>query len=385
MRTMSWNATLATIATNYARTCPGGNAALMPHNPNRLNFNPPMGENIYGQSNTFTNIIPGSVTWWTGERAYYTLGPSTSCPTVTNYICGTCTPKSPYSECTHYTQIAWANTNQIGCARVFCNNYSSIKYTVVCDFTPMGNIITQGPYLRASYTCNGIVNTASNVCNSQGTCTNYNICTCKNGYTGQYCTTPAAVCNGITYPNTQCSGQGQCIAGACQCVGGYTGNNCQNAPSVSGTTDSLTAWSLINNYRVQTLGLTSWNQDQTLMNLATTYAQNCAQNGFTSCSSGINYYWFAYESAYTAPASSVSPSLPNQLLTYIQTSQSSVLQYISGQSTTMAVGYAETPSGAFTARYWILLWEVTPTSVTPLEINNISNTLEEAEEIEEND
>jgi len=47
------------------------------------------------------------------------------------------------SSCGHYTQIVWAETTELGCARAICDDNSQIW---VCNYTPAGNITGQKPY-----------------------------------------------------------------------------------------------------------------------------------------------------------------------------------------------------------------------------------------------
>ncbi|CAJ0595583.1 unnamed protein product [Cylicocyclus nassatus] len=57
---------------------------------------------------------------------------------------------------TAFTQIAWANTNKIGCASVDCSG----KSFVVCRYSPAGNILNQ-PIYRIGYVCQGCQGTCS--------------------------------------------------------------------------------------------------------------------------------------------------------------------------------------------------------------------------------
>lgn len=51
--------------------------------------------------------------------------------------------------CGHYTQLVWANTRFVGCARWHC---SGLRYpsSIVCDYGPGGNINGQRPYQAGS-------------------------------------------------------------------------------------------------------------------------------------------------------------------------------------------------------------------------------------------
>ncbi|MFA6499824.1 MAG: CAP domain-containing protein [Desulfurivibrionaceae bacterium] len=49
----------------------------------------------------------------------------------------------PGKTCGHYTQMVWAGTREIGCAKTVCNDSSQIW---VCNYAPAGNVIGQRPY-----------------------------------------------------------------------------------------------------------------------------------------------------------------------------------------------------------------------------------------------
>jgi len=49
----------------------------------------------------------------------------------------------PGKTCGHYTQMVWANTREIGCAKAVCDDNSQVW---VCNYAPAGNVIGQRPY-----------------------------------------------------------------------------------------------------------------------------------------------------------------------------------------------------------------------------------------------
>ncbi|NXL02634.1 CRVP protein, partial [Mesembrinibis cayennensis] len=65
-----------------------------------------------------------------------------------NFVYGT-GAKPPGAVIGHYTQVVWYNSNQIGCAVAFCPN-SKYKYFYVCQYCPMGNILSsiRTPYKK---------------------------------------------------------------------------------------------------------------------------------------------------------------------------------------------------------------------------------------------
>ncbi|KAL1564553.1 pathogenesis-related leaf protein 6-like [Salvia divinorum] len=116
---VTWNATLATYALNYANSRVGDCALTHSYGP--------YGENLAkGSSNTFTGI--SAVNLWAAEKQYYDH---------TNNCCiGT-------NQCLHYTQMVWHDSTQIGCARVRCNNG---WYYIVCSYHQPGNWEGEMPY-----------------------------------------------------------------------------------------------------------------------------------------------------------------------------------------------------------------------------------------------
>ena len=42
----------------------------------------------------------------------------------------------------HYTQVVWAKTTKLGCGYI----YQNAKHTVVCNYNPAGNFISQPIY-----------------------------------------------------------------------------------------------------------------------------------------------------------------------------------------------------------------------------------------------
>ncbi|MCX5865586.1 MAG: CAP domain-containing protein [Deltaproteobacteria bacterium] len=49
----------------------------------------------------------------------------------------------PGKTCGHYTQMVWAGTREVGCAKAVCGDSSQIW---VCNYAPAGNVIGQRPY-----------------------------------------------------------------------------------------------------------------------------------------------------------------------------------------------------------------------------------------------
>lgn len=85
----------------------------------------PYGENIAMSTGDLTGV--DAVKLWLGEKPHYDVG-SNSC------VGG---------ECLHYTQIVWANTIRLGCAKVRCDSGGTF---VTCNYDPPGNIIGWRPF-----------------------------------------------------------------------------------------------------------------------------------------------------------------------------------------------------------------------------------------------
>ena len=129
MKLMEWSNCLEEVAEDYMSTCPGTY-----HNRDRtsdahaLGCQPSgdVGENLYWYSLPITNVsVP--VEAWYDEYQYYDIN-SQSC----SYICG------------HYTQVVWANTYKVGCAKVFC--FARGRTYLLCNYSPSGNYYGQTPY-----------------------------------------------------------------------------------------------------------------------------------------------------------------------------------------------------------------------------------------------
>jgi hypothetical protein len=121
---MTWKPELAATAGAWGDMCIDNMApiGLIDHNPNRSQGHPYyVGENIYASSGNAT--AQGAVNAWASEEQYY------------DYPTNTC---DPGEVCGHYTQVVWAASIELGCAKRNCPNltYSS---TIICNYGPGGN------------------------------------------------------------------------------------------------------------------------------------------------------------------------------------------------------------------------------------------------------
>jgi len=89
---------------------------------------PPFGENL-GWSSEPTNINK-IISAWAAKKKNYKLKQN---------IC----PKG--KQCYHYTQMVWAGTTEVGCAKQRCSNGSGGE-VYVCNYFPAGNIVGARPF-----------------------------------------------------------------------------------------------------------------------------------------------------------------------------------------------------------------------------------------------
>ncbi|KAK9941739.1 hypothetical protein M0R45_007434 [Rubus argutus] len=115
---ITWDNTVAAYAQSYADSRKG--------DCNLVHSGGPYGENLAKGSGSFT--ATAAVNLWVAEKPYY------------NYTSNSCTGGQ---QCLHYTQVVWANSVRLGCARVQCSN---LWWFVTCNYDPPGNYIGQRPY-----------------------------------------------------------------------------------------------------------------------------------------------------------------------------------------------------------------------------------------------
>ena len=129
MKLMEWSNCLEQVAEDYMSTCPGTyHNRDRTSDANALGCQPSgyVGENLYWYSLPITNVSEPVASWYS-EDQYYNIN-TKSC----SFICG------------HYTQVVWANTYKVGCAKVFCTAKRSAY--LLCNYAPGGNYPGQTPY-----------------------------------------------------------------------------------------------------------------------------------------------------------------------------------------------------------------------------------------------
>nr|WP_256364131.1 CAP domain-containing protein [Thermodesulfovibrio sp. N1] len=115
-----WSKELEKIAQNWANKLAKNYSCRMIHSSNRL------GENIFWSNSP---VRPKYVVdYWAQERFNY------------DYYSNSCRQDK---ICSHYTQIIWRETKELGCARALCSKGEEIW---VCNYNPAGNIVGKKPY-----------------------------------------------------------------------------------------------------------------------------------------------------------------------------------------------------------------------------------------------
>ncbi|KAM4677726.1 glioma pathogenesis-related protein 1-like [Discoglossus pictus] len=142
---LSYDPTLANKAAEWSSKC------LKTHNPNIKVDHPAFkkfGENLFGGYGGINDYsLTDAVSNWATEVKDYDLETNTC---ATGKVCG------------HYTQIVWAETFKVGCARTLCKGFLSI----ICCYGPGGNMKGVKPYSAGSPCSN---------CPSNDTC-KHNLC-----------------------------------------------------------------------------------------------------------------------------------------------------------------------------------------------------------------
>ncbi len=120
--TLEWNQTLALSAQKYAD--------ILASNGTFEHSGWGYGENLYASS--YESLYSDAINVWYDEKDNY------------NYADNSCIPGT---QCGHYTQMIWKNTNEFGCGKAI---YQSGQYqgwtVIVCQYDPPGNYIGEKPY-----------------------------------------------------------------------------------------------------------------------------------------------------------------------------------------------------------------------------------------------
>lgn len=129
---VTWSEKLGNLAQAHANKLKTHPSCRLSHSHAR-----DVGENLYWASaliystgeTVVQRLTPEQVSnAWGSEREHYHYA-SNSC--AIGKVCG------------HYTQMVWANTAEIGCAKAVCQDNSQVW---VCNYYPAGNYVGEKPY-----------------------------------------------------------------------------------------------------------------------------------------------------------------------------------------------------------------------------------------------
>ena len=143
---MVWDNDLEKIASEFAAKC------IVAHNPDRHKAAKKfdwVGENIAWGTGSCGDkdcgdVYEGVKRWFTESKSY-------------DYKSGECSGK-----CTLYTQMAWWESNKLGCGARKCGD----RTILVCNYAPGGNYVGQRPYTsgKPCSRCPGEMTCEDNLC-----------------------------------------------------------------------------------------------------------------------------------------------------------------------------------------------------------------------------
>uniref|UniRef100_K1PV07 Peptidase inhibitor 16 n=1 Tax=Magallana gigas TaxID=29159 RepID=K1PV07_MAGGI len=175
MREMVWDEGLETIARNYAEKCDFNHNKLRSSSVGYY-----VGENLYV---SYGDISPeAAVTAWDNEKNDY------------DFANNVCDPNSKYG-CGHYTQVTWAESEKVGCAKKYCSSVNDFTtknlpgYLVVCNYGPGLVEILSVLSSKETTTTNPC---STNPCKNGGSCSvdgDKAVCQCTSGWSGSTCET----------------------------------------------------------------------------------------------------------------------------------------------------------------------------------------------------
>lgn len=155
MKKMKWSNELAEVAQNYANKCIWGHNSARTTDTSVLTSQfSYVGENLYVTSRS--TVDPSSaVESWDSEKNDYTYS-SQACTGV----------------CGHYTQVAWADSEYVGCASQTCPSFTGLSSSfnggtiVVCNYGNGGNLSGKKPYISGTScsSCPGGYSCSDNLC-----------------------------------------------------------------------------------------------------------------------------------------------------------------------------------------------------------------------------
>ncbi|XP_062965443.1 C-type lectin domain family 18 member C isoform X2 [Cynocephalus volans] len=223
MQRMDWSESLARLAQARAALCgaPAPSLVAAPHHTPQVGWNVqvlPVGLVAFDEV----------VNLWFAEGQRY------------SHTAAECAHNA---TCTHYTQLVWATSSQLGCGRHLCSVGQTAMEAFVCAYSPGGNWEVNGktiiPYKKGAWCslctasvsgcfkawdhAGGLCEVPRNPCRMS--CRNHGLlnistchCRCPPGYTGRYCQVRCSVrCVHGRFREEECS---------CVCDVGYGGAQC---------------------------------------------------------------------------------------------------------------------------------------------------------------
>ncbi len=152
MPALTWDHRLEQVAQEWADTCRTEHNVRRSERYHELGGSGDVGENLaWGGFGSWSNVI---LDGWGSERAFYI------------YANDTCyDPAVPLRVCGHYTQVIWATTQSVGCAksRSACPGVGGSGEYYVCNYAPGGNYVGQRPYVAGIGTNEACLGTQTNV------------------------------------------------------------------------------------------------------------------------------------------------------------------------------------------------------------------------------
>lgn len=132
MLLLRWDSRLAAAAQRSIESCPSQHIMSAADRRNVAGFSQ-VGQNFAVVSHD-DPVVRAIAEWEADGRSFFY---QRSCSSTTE-VCGSC------STCGPYTQMIWANTHNVGCARQLCRN--NVVWFVTCLYGETGNVPGQAPY-----------------------------------------------------------------------------------------------------------------------------------------------------------------------------------------------------------------------------------------------
>merc|ERR1712226_59191 len=189
MNKLEWSADLASMAEEWAKGCD-----FQPGQVNSTDMaSQNIGQNRYAVFGSF-DALNAVDEWWSGKTFYNTAS-------------GTC---AEGQECDSYLQMAWGETNEVGCAFAFCSDLKNSDLDtanyLVCNYHPAGAWAGSKPY-KTGPQC-------SECSSGKGWCSDG---LCSDSCAGQNCECKAYCRNCGVKDDDDCS---------CECKPGFLGPSC---------------------------------------------------------------------------------------------------------------------------------------------------------------